>query len=266
MAIMRIFVFTNPLNSCSMKIKNTLLMFLASGLCLSCSAQLDVRIDGSRTPVNKTYNDLTDFNALHVSHAFEVDLIPSDRESVQLMVPPEAENYLVVKKEGNTLYIGMRDGYSFRFVNTKDDHCMKAIVYFKELNGVRCSGASEVDIKGLYDAQNQNLEISLSGASSFDGNVTNVNKVKAVLSGASELDMKGNGNDMELTCSGASEAEMDKFQVKNFSGSVSGASKAELYVTENFSGSASGASKMKVKGNPRVIKADKSGASSIIFE
>lgn len=249
-----------------MKMKNILLAFWASGLCLSCSTQLDVRIDGSQAPVNMSYNNLTGFNTLHVSHAFEVDLIPSDRESVQLMVPPDAENYLVVKKEGNALYIGMKEGYHFRFFKPMDDHCMKAVVYFKELNRITCSGASEADIKGIYDALNQNLEISLSGASSFEGKILNVNKLSAVLSGASELDMKGNGNDMELTASGASEAEMDEFPVKNFSGSVSGASKAELYVTETFSGSASGASKIKVKGKPRVLKSETSGASSIIFE
>ncbi|MCM1168392.1 MAG: DUF2807 domain-containing protein [Bacteroides sp.] len=246
-------------------IKHILMPVLAAGLFCSCLAQPSVRIDCNQYPANKSY-DMTGFNALNVSNAFEVDMFPSDRESVQLTVPAGAEPYVVVEKRGNTLYIGMKDGHSYNFTRGKDDHCLKAYVYFKDLTAVKGSGAAEIDIKGTYDARNGNLTIDLSGASSFDGRVLNLAKLKAELSGASELDMKGSATDVELTASGASDADLEELFVRNFSGHVSGASKAELNVSETFSGSASGASKIEVKGRPRVLKADDSGASTIRFE
>lgn len=231
----------------------------------ACDAQPNVRIDCTQVPVNKTL-EISGFSALRVSSAFEVDMIPSDREWVRLAVPADAENYVMVEKRGETLHIGMKEGYSYQFNRYKDNSCLKAYVYFKDLKEVKASGASEVDIKGTYDARNQNLDIELSGASSFDGRVLNVAKVTASISGASELDLKGFANALELTASGASDADLEDLSVKDFSGSVSGASKAELNVTETFSGKASGASKIEVKGRPRVLEANDSGASTIRFE
>lgn len=244
------------------------------------------RIDCSEPSIRKSYNQMTGFNALDVSHAFEVELIPSDHESVELEIFPDAQNYVVVKQKGNTLHIGMKNGYNYRFVHHHGDCGLKAIVHFKEMKQITASGASEVDMEGLYDARSQNMKISLSGASSFEGAVLNagnlnlslsgasslegemsdVNRLVADLSGASEMELKGNGNDAEMDLSGASRAGMYEFPVKNFVGTLSGASEACLTVTETFSGSASGASTIRVKGHPKVLSVKESGASTILFE
>lgn len=261
-----------------MKMLNFFLMVMTSSL-FSC-----VRIDCSNL-IDKTYS-ITEFDALDVSHAFEVELIPSDRESVELRIPADAEKYVVVEKKGSSLHIGMKKGNTYHFVKHKKDSYLKAYVSFKEMKEIVASGASDVEMKGSYVVPEQNMKIDLSGASEFKGDILEVdrltadlsgasdlkgnhftvNRIKLDLSGASELDIKGSGNDMEMECSGASEVDADKFPVKNFSGKFSGASEADLYVTETFSGSASGASEVKVKGRPRVLKAETSGASSIIFE
>lgn len=248
-----------------MKTRTIIPVFLAAGMFFSCRAQSVVRIDCSQAPVNKTY-ELTGFEALHVSSGFEVELIPSDRESVQLMIPSDVENHVMVKKDGKTLRIGLKEGSSVAFFSNRDDDCLKAYVHFKDLHGIKGSGATEIDIKGVYDAKNRNLDVTLSGASSFEGSVLNLDKLTATFSGASELEMKGMADQLDLDLSGASEADLEDFSAKNFTGSLSGASKAELTVTETFSGSASGASKIKVKGRPRVLKANDSGASTIRFE
>ncbi|MDE5609854.1 MAG: DUF2807 domain-containing protein [Bacteroidales bacterium] len=257
------------------------ILTLAVSLGTSCT-----RIDCSEPSVHKNYTSMKGFNALRASHAFEVNLIPSDHESVELVIPPDAQNYVVVQQKGGTLYIGMKNGYNYKFVHLWGDCGLKAIVHFKEMRQIRASGASEVDIEGAYDARNQNMEISLSGASSFEGEVLNVgylnlslsgasslegaalnvNRLVADLSGASEMELKGSGNDADIELSGASEAKMYGFPVKNFEGSLSGASDAYLTVTETFSATASGASTIRVKGRPRVLKANTSGASNIVFE
>lgn len=241
-----------------------------------------VRIDSNEPPVRKSYNRMATFNAIDASHAFEVELIPSDHESVELEISPDFEKYLNVTQKGKTLIFALKSGYTYHCVNCT----LKAIVHFKELKQLSGSGASEFDIEGLYDAQNQGMKISLSGASSFDGAMVNVGDLKITLSGASsfdgemlgvnravvglsgasELEMKGSGNDLDMTLSGSSEAKMYDFPVKNFEGILSGASEAYLTVTETFSGSASGSSNIYVKGHPKVLKANTSGASNITFE
>lgn len=236
-------------------LKNILLVLgVATGLLVSCSDNSD--------RIGKNY-EMTDFNALEVSHTFEVNMVPSDREAVELVISSDMEKYVVVERRGATLYIGLKDDYKIRWYRKP---CLKATVYFKDMRKVIVSGASKVDIETVYDAEGQNMDIDISGASSFDGRVLNVGGLSIEVSGASDLDLKGNGNDMRLDVSGASNADMDEFVVKTFSGDVSGASNADLYVTGTFSGSASGASNIDVEGHPQVLKAEESGASHIRFK
>lgn len=236
-------------------LKNILLPFCVAGLLAGCTD------NGNR--ITKTYG-LTDFDALNVSHAFEVEVVPSDKESVELVVSSKLEKYLVVEKRGSTLHIGLKDSYNFRWFDINP--CLKAYVSLKDLRRVTASGASDVALKSAYDALGQDLDIRLSGASSFDGRVLNVAKLIGEVSGASDLELNGNGHEMRLDVSGASDVDMDGFPVKDFQGEVSGASKAELYVTETFSGIASGASNIAVEGRPQVLKAEESGASHIRFK
>lgn len=237
-------------------LKNILLAFTVAGLLAGCSDK-----NGNGERVTKNY-EMTDFNALDVSDTFEVDMIPSDREAVDLVISSDVEKYVVVKKKGSTLYIGLKDNFRW---NNKPLY-LKATVYFKDMRRIAVSGASEVDMEAVYDALGQNWDIALSGASSFDGRVLNVGKLTADVSGASDLDMSGSGHDMQLVVSGASHGDLDEFPVKNFEGEVSGASNVDLYVTETFSGSASGASNIEVEGRPQVLKAETSGGSNIRFK
>lgn len=194
-----------------------ILTLMVSFWSVSCA-----RIDSSEPPVRKSYNQMANFNAIDASHAFEVELIPSDYESVELEISPDFEKYLNVKQKGKTLIFALKSGYTYHCV-----HCtLKAIVHFKELKQLSGSGASEFDMEGLYDAQNQDMKISLSGASSFDGEMLNVNRLVVDLSGASSFDgemlnvnrlvadlsgasgmeLKGSGNDADMELSGSSKA------------------------------------------------------------
>ncbi|MDE6514780.1 MAG: DUF2807 domain-containing protein [Bacteroidales bacterium] len=258
-----------------MKVQNLILALLTAGLFTCCAKD-------SGNPISKTY-DLADFTALDVSHAFEVEVLPSDVESVEVVISSGIEKYLLVEKKGATLRIGMKRGYTgWLRVNP----CMKAYVSCKALTSIEASGASDVELKAAYDAMGQNMEIDLSGASSFKGQLLNVNRLTAdlsgassikgqvlnanrlevELSGASEMGMDGNGNEMDLEASGASKADLADFPVKNFEGELSGASKGILYVTESFKVKASGASEVEVKGHPTVVKIDESGSSTVEFK
>lgn len=254
---------------------NFLMALLTAGLFACCSSD-----NGNR--ITKTY-DLTDFTALDVSHAFDVEVMPSDVESVEVVISSGIEKYLLVEKKGSTLRIGLKKGYTGWF---RGNPCLKAYVSCKALTSVTASGASDVEMKADYDAKGKNLDIELSGASSFEGHVLNVNRLTADLSGASSLKgrmlnvnrlsvelsgaskmgMDGNGNAMDLDASGASKADLSDFPVKNFVGELSGASKGVLYVTETLEVKASGASSIEVKGNPTVVKTACSGASTIDFK
>jgi len=105
--------------------------------------------------------------------------------------------------------------------------------------------------------------LNLSGAS--DGKITNVRagsfELKA--SGASEVTIIGEAKNLEADASGASEIDAEGLKVEDANIEASGASSASVSATNNLEATASGASKIYYAGEPKNIKQNASGASSI---
>ena len=83
------------------------------------------------------------------------------------------------------------------------------------------------------------------------------------LSGASRAEVEGKTDELTANISGASNLKASDLTVQNLHLNVSGASKAEVTVTDSLWAQASGASKIKYHGNPSLRKSISIGASSI---
>jgi len=105
--------------------------------------------------------------------------------------------------------------------------------------------------------------LDVSGASS--GNVANVNadSLELKASGASEIKMDGTAKELNADASGASTINAESLKVENADVEASGASKAIVSATNDLKVDASGASKILYVGEPKNIKQNSSGASSV---
>lgn len=105
--------------------------------------------------------------------------------------------------------------------------------------------------------------INLSGAS--DGKITNVrtDSLELKASGASEVVIVGEAKTLEAEASGASTIDAENLDVEDANVEASGASKAMVSATNNLEADANGASKISYTGEPKNIKQNSSGASSI---
>ena len=86
--------------------------------------------------------------------------------------------------------------------------------------------------------------------------------MQAEISGASELTLIGDGEDLEAELSGASELDAFNFNADDADIKVSGASTAKVYVKNELEADASGASKIRYRGDARV-SSDSKGLSSV---
>lgn len=94
--------------------------------------------------------------------------------------------------------------------------------------------------------------------------VINVPSLEAInLTGASRAEVHGLADELRANISGASKLDADDLWVKNMHITVSGASKAELNVTDSLWAQANGASKIEYQGNPSVQQSISLGASKI---
>lgn len=226
---------------------------------------------------NAQLRQVGNFKAIKVSSAIDLYLTQSNETKVAVSAADIAvRNKIETTVEGETLVIKL--AYSNGW-GSWGNHKMKAYVSVKELNALMGSGASNIHLLSTISVPK--LQVKLSGASDFKGNlevgVLNVNlsgasdfkaEIKAgsfVLnaSGASDCDIAGQADDMSVELSGASEAKLYNLKAKGAIVSTSGASTANVYVTELLKAQASGGSDINYKGTPVLKQNSSSGGSDI---
>lgn len=108
------------------------------------------------------------------------------------------------------------------------------------------SGASDANMT----LNCNNLQINTSGASDVNINL-NCTSIDILASGASDVKLSGTVTEMSLNCSGASKFSGKNFTATNCKALVSGASEVEVRATNKLELSVSGVSSAKYYGSPK---------------
>ncbi len=173
------------------------------------------------------------FKSVDASGAVNVEIVVQKGFSVSVEADDNLLENIKTEVNGDTLKIYSEDSISPKTrVNVK--------ISMPEIIGLELSGASNANVSGV---NSDLIELKASGASKvkIDGQVI---KLRADASGASKIDAEG-------------------LKVEDANVDASGASSATIMATEEVDLDASGASKITYVGEPKRIKQNASGASSI---
>jgi len=189
-------------------------------------------IQGSGTPKSETRN-VSGFKKIEAGGAINLEVSVQKDFSVEVQADDNLLANIKTEVSGDTLKIYSED---------------------------RISPKTRINVK-ISMPEIEDLEVS--GASS--GNVTNVkaDSLELKASGASKIKISGTAKDLEANASGASTIDAESLQVENAEVDASGASKAIISASNELNVEASGASKISYIGEPKNIKQNSSGASSI---
>lgn len=105
--------------------------------------------------------------------------------------------------------------------------------------------------------------LDISGASSANVSSVNANSIELKASGASKIKIDGSAKELNADASGASTIDAEGLKAEDADVEASGASKAMVSATNDLEADASGASKISYVGEPKNIKQNSSGASSV---
>ncbi|MBT1710272.1 DUF2807 domain-containing protein [Fulvivirgaceae bacterium PWU5] len=195
----------------------------------------------------------TDFDRLEMGNAFRVTVEESSIYSIHIRGDRRNLDDLDVHKSGSTLIIRFdKDG--------SRKHDTHIDITMPKLRAANFSGASVPIIKGFNEPEDA-LDLFLSGATKAQLDAT-YNRVKTVLSGASELIMTGEADALDTELSGASVLSAFSFPVRTATLNAAGASSGQVRVSEELNAVASGSSSILYRGDPEV-NADTSGNSSV---
>lgn len=232
------------------------------------------RIVGSRNLVTDEM-DFSDFTAVSVGSAFDVEIMKSSSYSVSITADDNLFDYVEVSKTGSTLTIGMRWGYNYQSVT------LRARITMPELHELELSGATHGTIVGfesshefalvlsgassLYmgDVSVGDVQVDVSGASYLNGNLTASGDATFVVSGASTVELVGEAEDLVATVSGASHVELSELPVHNAIINLSGASHSTVNLDGRLDAVVSGASHLLYTGDPTMGDVSTSDVSTI---
>lgn len=218
--------------------------------------------------------DVSGFSKIDASHSFEVAVTQSSGYSVEVTCDDNVEEYLVVKKSGDTLVLGLKEGRSYTNVT------LRARVTMPECDGVELSSSSSADVTGfvsthplelklsgsstvmLAGIESGDIEMNLSGSSDVGGQLVARNVVLD-LSGSSRTNLDGSGKTLDANCSGSSDITLESFRVKTADINLSGASTAWVTVEDKLSVDLSGASRVVYYGDARLVDVNLSGDSTV---
>jgi hypothetical protein len=127
---------------------------------------------------------------------------------------------------------------------------------------VRLSGAGTMNLDGITSGS---TTFDISGAGSVTGSAT-TGDVKFTVSGAGRVNLSGAGTTASIDASGASHVTLDRFSVQKVSAVVSGASEARVNAQNITSADISGASHLYYVGSPTLGKINTTGGSSVSKE
>ena len=237
-----------------MKLKSILLgLFALSILATSCNKNEDVTPSNNVTTVDKT---ITGYSQLNVSDPFKVYVTFSEtEEKIQVEANSNLQQYITVEKQNNQLVIYVDDN-----VDIEGSAVLNVYITTKQLDAFYAAGASTIQLQNELNATN--VSINLSGACTFSGNMF-VNELYTDLTGASNVNISGSANSVELNATGSSNMSDYGFETNNFTCDLEGASNAYLTIKQNLNVAANGASNVYYKGHGVVSNQDLSGGSTI---
>jgi len=197
----------------------------------------------------------SDFMALEVGSAFQVNIAQSDTYGVKITAGERIFDRIQVTKTGETLKIEVSPGIFFGRFDSKAEITMPM------LSRLDLSGATKGTADGF--TRTEQFAAKLSGASSLEMTDFELGDVNFELSGASHLIATGTGSDLVSDVSGASNLDLTNFHVNNVNVIVSGASHATINLDGRLDVNASGLSNLEYIGDPTLGTINTSGGSNV---
>ncbi len=196
------------------------------------TAASGTKIVGTGKPIVETRKAQA-ATSVEASGALKVEIVPGATPKLTVEAQKEILPHIKSEFKNGTLILTTEG-------SMQTDGTMRVRFTTPSINGLSAHGATTIDASG-FTAKAGRIEAT----------------------GASHVTAKGQADALEVTVTGASEANLKSIPVGNAKVEATGASKAWINVRGSLLATASGASEIHYSGKPKVTK-QASGVSSIV--
>ncbi len=216
-------------------------------VCVSCP---EGDKDAEEWDTEREEVNLSDFDELKLSGIFDVRIRKGDNYAVELEGSTREKNKYSIYRDGNTLVVQYQDNRKFWRKNFLESNRLRINITMPSLTRLEAKGAGKITFR---EFQSDKLSIDLMGAVKTTGDIES-DDVNVRLTGASELELRGNGKTLDASVQGASSLKAFQYKVTTALVEVNGASSAKVNVSGTLEMEEGVASKIEYRGNPKIIK------------
>jgi hypothetical protein len=210
----------------------------------SCREIFGKRVRGNGNITRQT-RSVNSFTGLSVSGNIDVMLSGDSAQKVAVETDDNIAEYVITQVEGDLLHISYKKG-----INPKPTKTVIVYVSAPAFKKLRASGACDINSQGKITSPDE-INISLTGSSDAKLEV-NTPKVEANLSGACNIEMKGETKNLNIKGTGSSDIKCFDLMTENADIRISGAGDAEVNASVKLVVHVTGAGSVKYKGNANV--------------
>jgi hypothetical protein len=190
---------------------------------------------------NTEKRTITAFTKIDASGAANITYVNASSPSLNIEGDAEELKQIETTVKNNVLYIKTKGNFK---------HPFKINISGSNLKELELSGACTFVANG--ELKTDSLIIESSGASKIEMHLSS-KAVNASIGGASNLNLSGSTKSLKSTVSGASTLKAYDLKTSVANVTASGASSAQVYVTDKLTTKSSGASSVKYKGEPKDV-------------
>ena len=200
------------------------------------------------------------FTRVSVVGGYRVVVRRSDAFKIEAGGDDKILNDLRVERDGDELQVRARNTSFFGRNWNRRDNKVLIVISMPAINNLELAGSVQADLGGFE--RQENMKVEQAGASHLrlNGNYASLRIEQA---GACRTTATGNADNLYLEAAGACELAGANLQTRTTNVSVAGVCKARLNVSERLEGDAVGASEIAYSGQPKQVKVDATGPSSI---
>ncbi|MDD3406254.1 MAG: DUF2807 domain-containing protein [Paludibacteraceae bacterium] len=194
------------------------------------------------------------FSAIQLSGNITAYLTQSNNTEVNIRFPEGLENQVKTEVKNGELKIYVEGNKwitneIFAYINTPN------------IKSIELYGASDLECTSNITAEN--LTLNLLGSSSADFNINVKKQLQLKTAGSSSVDLRGEAKSAEINILGASDLDAFDCTFSTCKLNATGASDAEITVTDSLWATATGTSEIDYAGSPKFVSQKTSGVSSI---
>lgn len=194
---------------------------------------------------------LRDFDQVDISGLLDVTVSHGDEFAVELDGTESVKKHYDVYVTGETLVVDYDDDRNFFWKREFfEAEKVKVKITMPSLKELKVTGAGDLFVQGFEE---RDVEIKLLGAIEGEGNFS-ADNLTVNLTGASSLELRGDGNFMEVNAVGASILRAYNYEVEEAIIEAHGASSARVFVTRKLEITKGIASNVAHRGDPEIIR------------